>query len=54
MLFALPAPEQHAAFLKAGFVPTHKTVHLIGRALTDELDHDPGAWRFTLGDADYY
>ena len=54
MLFALPAPEQHGAFLKAGFVPTHKTVHLIGRALNDELDHDPGAWRFTLGDADYY
>ena len=54
LLFALPAPEERRAFLAAGFVPTHLTVHLIGRALRGSLDLDPRAWRFTLGDADYY
>ena len=54
LLFALPAPEQRRAFLTAGFLPTHLTLHLIGRALTGTLDLDPRAWRFTLGDADFY
>jgi hypothetical protein len=53
-LFGLPAPEQRSAFLRAGFVPTHLTMHLIGRGLNGPLDRDPAAWQFTLGDADYY
>jgi GNAT superfamily N-acetyltransferase len=54
LLFALPSPEQRGAFLAAGFLPTHLTVHLIGRALKGKLDLDPRAWRFSLGDADFY
>ena len=53
-LFGLPAPTQRRAFAAAGFVPTHLTMHLIGRGLNGPLDLDPAAWRFTLGDADYY
>jgi len=54
ILFGLPGPGQRAAFAAAGFVPTHLTMHLIGRGLNGPLDLDPRAWRFTLGDADYY
>jgi hypothetical protein len=53
-LFGLPAPGQRGAFARAGFVPTHLTMHLIGRGLNGPLDLDPAAWQFTLGDADYY
>ena len=53
-LFGLPGPEQRRAFAAAGFVPTHLTAHLIGRGLNGPLDLNPAAWRFTLGDADYY
>jgi hypothetical protein len=53
-LFGLPAPAERRAFAAAGFVPTHLTMHLIGRGLKGPLDLDPAAWRFTLGDADYY
>jgi predicted N-acetyltransferase YhbS len=53
-LFGLPAPGQRGAFARAGFVPTHLTMHLIGRGLNGALDLDPAAWQFTLGDADYY
>jgi hypothetical protein len=53
-LFGLPAPDQRGAFARAGFVPTHLTMHLIGRGLNGPLDRDPAAWQFTLGDADYY
>jgi hypothetical protein len=53
-LFALPPPGQRGAFARAGFVPTHLSMHLIGRGLNGPLDRDPTAWQFTLGDADYY
>jgi GNAT superfamily N-acetyltransferase len=53
-IFGLPAPEQRRAFAAAGFMPTHRKVNLIGRGLNGPLDLDPQAWRFTLGDADYY
>jgi GNAT superfamily N-acetyltransferase len=53
-LFGLPAPTQRGAFARAGFVPTHLTMHLIGRGLNGPLDSNPAAWQFTLGDADYY
>jgi GNAT superfamily N-acetyltransferase len=54
LLFGLPAPGQRSAFARAGFAPTHLTMHLIGRGLNGPLDLDPAAWQFTLGDADYY
>jgi GNAT superfamily N-acetyltransferase len=53
-MFGLPGPGQRGAFARAGFVPTHLTVHLIGRGLNAPLDLDPAAWQFSLGDADYY
>jgi hypothetical protein len=53
-IFGQPAPGQHGAFAAAGFLPTHLKVNLIGRGLNGPLDMDPAAWRFTLGDADYY
>jgi GNAT superfamily N-acetyltransferase len=54
LLFGLPAPEQRGAFLAAGFVPTNRTLHFMGKALAGKLDTDPRAWRFTLGDTDFF
>jgi hypothetical protein len=54
VLLGLPAPEQRGAFLRAGFVPTSRTLHLMGKALAGRLDTDPSAWRFTLGDTDFF
>ena len=42
LMFALPAPGQRGAFARAGFVPTHLTMHLIGRGLNGPLDLRPG------------
>jgi hypothetical protein len=54
LLFAVPAPEQRALFASVGFVPTPTTLHFMGKALAGELDRDPRAWRFTLGDTDFF
>jgi GNAT superfamily N-acetyltransferase len=54
ILFALPAPGQNAAYLRAGFLPTNRTLHFMGKALAGRLDADPAAWRFTLGDTDFF
>ncbi len=54
VLLGLPAPGQRRAFLRAGFVPTSRTLHLMGKALAGRLDPDPSAWRFTLGDTDFF
>jgi GNAT superfamily N-acetyltransferase len=54
LLFALPAPEQRRTFLAVGFLPTHLTLHFIGKALAENLDTDLHAWRFTLGDTDFF
>jgi hypothetical protein len=54
LLFALPAPEQRAAYALAGFVPTPMTLHFMGKALAGRLNPDPRAWRFTLGDTDFF
>ena len=53
-LFALPAPGQRKAFLAAGFLPTPQTLDLMGKELAGKLDADPGAWRVTLGDTDFF
>jgi hypothetical protein len=54
VLVAVPAPEQRATFLAHGFVPTHKSLHFMGKALAGRLNTDPRAWRFTLGDTDFF
>jgi GNAT acetyltransferase-like protein len=53
-LFALPGPREHAAYAAAGFVPTPMTLNFMGKALAGDLDTDPGRWRFTLGDTDFF
>jgi len=53
-LFGLPAPAERAAYLSSGFVPTPMTLHFMGKPLAGELDTDPRAWRFTLGDTDFF
>jgi GNAT superfamily N-acetyltransferase len=52
--FALPAPEQQAAYVKAGFLPTPQTLNFMGKALAGRLNTDPRAWRVTLGDTDFF
>jgi GNAT superfamily N-acetyltransferase len=51
---ALPAPGQRARFASLGFAPTTYTLHFIGKPLAGALDTDPRAWRFTLGDTDFF
>ena len=53
-LIALPAPGEQAAYLSSGFVPTPMTLHFMGKPLTGSIDPDPAAWRFTLGDTDFF
>ena len=53
-LIAIPAPEHRAAYASLGFFPTKTRLHLMGKALAGELDTDPRAWRFTLGDTDFF
>ena len=54
VLFALPAPEQRPFFASLGFVPTPQTLHFMGKPLAGRLNPDPRAWRFTLGDTDFF
>jgi GNAT superfamily N-acetyltransferase len=53
-LIAIPAPEHRRTFAAAGFFPTRTRLHLMGKALAGDLDRDLGAWRFTLGDTDFF
>jgi GNAT superfamily N-acetyltransferase len=53
-MIALPAPDQRRLFLSLGFVPAPHTLHLMGKPLAGRLDVDPTAWRFTLGDTDFF
>jgi GNAT superfamily N-acetyltransferase len=54
MLFAVPGPGETAAYMSLGFVPTPRSLHFMGKALAGRLDPDPRAWRFTLGDTDFF
>jgi GNAT superfamily N-acetyltransferase len=54
LVFAVPARGQEAAYVSCGFVPTPRTLHFMGKALAGKLDTDPRAWRFTLGDTDFF
>ena len=53
-LLAIPAPEHRAAYASLGFFPSRTTLHFMGKALAGELDTDRRAWRFTLGDTDFF
>ncbi len=54
LVFAVPARGQEVSYLSCGFVPTPRTLHFMGKALAGRLDTDPRAWRFTLGDTDFF
>lgn len=54
LVIALPAPEQRQIFLSLGFVPAPYTIRFLGKSLTGRLNTDPSAWRFTLGDTDFF
>ena len=54
---AMVNPGEERAYLAAGFVPSPRTVRFIGKRLTDaapRLPHDRSAWRFSLGDLDFF
>jgi GNAT superfamily N-acetyltransferase len=53
-LLAIPAPGHRAAYASLGFFPSRTTLHFMGKALAGELDADRRAWRFTLGDTDFF
>jgi GNAT superfamily N-acetyltransferase len=53
-LVAIPAPEHRRAYAALGFVPTRTTLHFIGKALAGKLETNRHAWRFTLGDTDFF
>jgi GNAT superfamily N-acetyltransferase len=53
-LIGLPGPGQAAAYASCGFVPTPMSLDFMGKPLAGELDPDPRAWRFTLGDTDFF
>ena len=53
VLLALPSLHR-AAYVAFGFVPTPMTIRLIGHALEGTLPVGPGAWRFSLGDTDFF
>jgi hypothetical protein len=53
-VFAVPAPEHRAAYAALGFVPSPLSLHFMGKPLAGRLDPDPRAWRFTLGDTDFF
>jgi GNAT superfamily N-acetyltransferase len=54
LMIALPAPAERRLFASCGFLPTTYTLHFMGRALAGKLNTDPSAWRFTLGDTDFF
>jgi hypothetical protein len=54
LLLALPAPEHRAAYASLGFAPLPYTLHFMGKALAGTLAQAPSAWRFTLGDTDFF
>jgi GNAT superfamily N-acetyltransferase len=54
LVFGVPARGQEAGYLSCGFVPTPRSLHFMGKALAGTLDTDARAWRFTLGDTDFF
>jgi GNAT superfamily N-acetyltransferase len=53
-VFAVPAQEHRAAYAALGFVPSPLSLHFMGKPLAGRMNPDPRAWRFTLGDTDFF
>ena len=53
-MIALPGPDERRTFASLGFVPAPHTLHLMGKPLAGTLNADLSAWRFTLGDTDFF
>ena len=53
-VFALPAAGQTLDYARLGFVPTNRSLDFMGYELAGSLNRDPAAWRFTLGDTDFF
>jgi GNAT superfamily N-acetyltransferase len=54
---AMVNPGEERAYLSAGFVPTPRTIRFIGKRLADDapaLPKERKAWRFSLGDLDFF
>ena len=54
---ALVNAGEEPAYLAAGFLPTPRTIRFIGKRLTDDappLPKSRRAWRFSLGDLDFF
>jgi GNAT superfamily N-acetyltransferase len=54
---AMVNPGEERSYLAAGFVPTQRKIRFIGKRLTDdgpELPKSRKAWRFSLGDLDFF
>jgi hypothetical protein len=51
---AIPAPGHRKTYASLGFLPTKTTLHLMGKGLAGQLDTERRAWRFTLGDTDFF
>ena len=54
---ALVNPGEERAYLSAGFVPSPRTIRFIGKRLVESapaLPHERRAWRFSLGDLDFF
>jgi hypothetical protein len=56
IVVALPNPGEYGAYLAAGFVPTPRSIRFIGKNLQSDssLPADRRAWRFSLGDLDFF
>ena len=56
VLVALPNPGERAAYLAAGFIPTPRSIRFIGKKLSEKaaLPKERRAWRFSLGDLDFF
>lgn len=54
---AMVNPGEERAYLAAGFFPSPRAIRFIGKRLTDDapaLPTDRRAWRFSLGDLDFF
>jgi hypothetical protein len=54
---AMVNPGEERAYLAAGFVPTPRTIRFIGKRIRDDappLPKERRAWRFSLGDLDFF
>jgi GNAT acetyltransferase-like protein len=56
IVVAMPNLGEYASYLAAGFVPTPRSIRFIGKKLQPDaaLLADRRAWRFSLGDLDFF